>query len=275
MPAIKRTAFFVSDSTGITAEVVGDSLLIHFPDIEFERQVIPYVDDQAKAADLVNQINAAGTSDGAPPVVFLSIMNTDISKTIQLADCFFVDVLNAFMKPLEVALGCKGNHQIGRSQKATSDVEYSKRIEAVHFALENDDGGMSRKYEDADIILVGVSRSGKTPTSLYLAMQFGIFCANYPITEEDLEDGRLPKAVDNYRDKLFGLTIDVDRLASIRQERLANSRYASIQQCSMEIREAERLYQRFSVPWISTTNASIEEISTRILAETGLERRLR
>lgn len=275
MTVIKRTAFFVSDSTGITAEVVGDSLLIHFPDIEFERLVLPYVDDETKAKDVINHINAAFESDGVPPVVFLSLMNSDISQSIQAANGFFVDVLNTFMKPLEIALGSKGNHQIGRPQKATSDGDYSRRIEAVHFALENDDGGMSRKYENADIILIGVSRSGKTPTSLYLAMQFGIFCANYPITEDDLEDGRLPKAVDNYRDKLFGLTIDVNRLVSIRQERMSNSKYASMQQCAMEVREAERLYQRFAVPWISTTNASIEEISTRIIAATGLERRLR
>lgn len=271
----KRTAFFVSDSTGITAEVVGDSLLIHFPDIEFNRQVVPYVDDIAKAESVVEAINRAGQEDGAEPIVFVSLVNGDISNKIHSAEAVFVDVLNTLMKPMEQALGQSGNDQIGRTKTATADQNYSERMDAVHFALENDDGGMNRKYDQAELILIGVSRSGKTPTSLYLAMQFGIFCANYPITEEDLEDSRLPKALEPYREKLFGLTIDANRLMSIRQERLSNSRYASIQQCAMEVREVEKLYQRFGVPWLNTTNASVEEISTRILAETGLERRLR
>ncbi len=275
MTVEKRSAFFISDSTGITAEVVGDSLLIHFPDIEFERRVLPYTDSEEKTAKVVNEINEAAEKDGAAPIVFVSLMNKTLSEMLQASNGFYVDVLNTFMKPLEKALGCKGNHQIGRTKVATADHDYSRRMDAVHFALENDDGGMTRKYSQADIILIGVSRSGKTPTSLYLAMQFGIFCANYPITEEDLEDGRLPKALDEYRNKLFGLTIDANRLVSIRQERLSNSRYASIQQCAMEVRETEALLQRFGVPWINTTNASVEEISTRILAKTELERRLR
>lgn len=275
MSTIKRTAFFISDATGITAEVVGDSLLIHFPDIEFERHVIPYVDDTEKAQQVIEQINQAADEDGAEPLVFVSLMNGEIGEIISSARGFYVDVLNTFMKPLEKALGCEGDHQSGRAKIATADKDYSRRMEAVHFALENDDGGRNRKYNEAEIILIGVSRSGKTPTSLYLAMQFGIFCANYPITEDDLEDGRLPKALESCRDKLFGLTIEANRLETIRQERLSNSRYASLQQCSMEIREAEKLYQRFGVPFLNTTSASVEEISTRILAETGLERRLR
>ena len=275
MSTIKRTAFFISDATGITAEVVGDSLLIHFPNIDFERQVIPYVDDNEKAQRVVQQINQAADEDGAEPLVFVSLMSVEIGETIRSSRGFYVDVLNTFMKPLEQALGCEGDHQIGRTKIATADKDYSRRMEAVHFALENDDGGMNRKYNEAELILIGVSRSGKTPTSLYLAMQFGIFCANYPITEDDLEDGRLPKTLEPYRDKLFGLTIDANRLESIRQERLSNSRYASLQQCTMEVREAEKLFQRFGVSWINTTTASVEEISTRILAETGLERRLR
>ena len=271
---MNRTVFFLSDSTGITAEVVGDSWLAHFPNIEFDRKVVPYIDSSDKAADQVRKINAYADDDGQYPIVFASLVDETICSIIKEANCVFVDVLNTFMKPLEDALGQSGSHQVGRSSKATADSQYSHRMDAVHFALENDDGGMTRKYSDADIILVGVSRSGKTPTSLYLAMQFGIFCANYPITEDDLEDRRLPASLKDYQNKLFGLTIDPNRLASIRQERLSNSRYASPQQCALEVREAEQLYSRSGVPYINTTNVSVEEISTRILADTGLRRRL-
>lgn len=272
---MKRTVFFISDSTGITAEVVGDSLLAHFPDFDFQRKVLPYIDSTEKAAEIVTRINAYAGQDGVEPIIFASLVDENLCRVIRSANGFFVDVLNTFMKPLETALGCEGNHQIGRATTATADSDYSERMEAVHFALENDDGGRTRKYDQADIILIGVSRSGKTPTSLYLAMQFGIFCANYPITEDDIEDRKLPADLRLYQNKLYGLTIDPERLASIRQERLSNSRYASPQQCALEVREAEQLYSRFGVPYINTTNVSVEEISTRILSETGLRRQLR
>lgn len=272
---MKRTAFFVSDSTGITAEVVGDSLLAHFPNIDFERKVFPYTDSPEQVEKVVRRINAYAVDDGNPPIVFASLVDEEVCRAIQAANGVFVDVLNTFMKPLERALGCEGNQQVGRVSAATADHNYSERMEAVHFALENDDGGMTRRYDQADIVLIGVSRSGKTPTSLYLAMQFGIFCANYPITEDDLEERDLPRVLKPFKEKLFGLTINPNRLASIREERLSNSKYASIQQCSLEVREAEQLYARTGIPHINTTEVSIEEISTRILAETGLRRQLR
>ena len=271
---MNRTVFFLSDSTGITAEVVGDSLLAHFPNIQFDRKVVPYIDSEQKAHDQVRNINAYANTDGQFPIVFASLVDDRVSSIIKEANCVLVDVLNTFLKPLEDALGQLGSNQIGRTSKATADLQYSNRMDAVHFALENDDGGMTRKYSQADIILIGVSRSGKTPTSLYLAMQFGIFCANYPITEDDLEDRRIPSGLKDHQSKLFGLTIDPGRLTSIRQERLSNSRYASPQQCALEVREAEQLYSRAGIPFINTTNVSVEEISTRILANTGLRRRL-
>ena len=269
---MKRTAFFISDSTGITAEVMGESLLSHFPGIEFERHTLPYIDSVEKAQQAAARINLAASQDGQEPVVFDTLIDEGVREVIVTANGYFVDVLNTFLAPLEKALGTPSSYNIGRPKIATANPNYSRRIAAIHFALDNDDGGRTERYGDADIILTGVSRSGKTPTCLYLALQFGIFPANYPITEDDLESMTLPKPLRNYRDKLFGLTINPERLTSIRQERLADSRYASLRQCEREVNEAIDLFERFQIPFIDTTDFSIEEISTRILATTGIER---
>lgn len=271
-----RTAFFISDSTGITAEMMGESLLTHFPDQEIDRQCLPFVDTTEKALEAVKRIDAAAEKDGAQPIVIETLINEDLRKIIQKSGAHCIDVISPFLKPLGHVLGDSTiDYTVGRQHVATENRSYSRRIEAIHFALDNDDGGKIHRYKDADLILVGVSRSGKTPTSLYLAMQFGIFCANYPITEDDLDTGDLPKALKDHRKKVFGLTISPDRLSSIRNERLANSRYASIAQCESEVDDVEMLFARYKIPYIDTTVFSIEEISTRILATTGIERHAR
>ena len=272
---MKRTAFFISDSTGITAEVMGESLLSHFPNITFERHTLPYIDTPERAQEAADKINQAAAADGLAPIIFDTLIDQSISDIVKKSEGFFIDVLDTFLAPLEKALDSPSSYNIGRPKIATENSHYNRRIAAIHFALDNDDGGKIHKYGEADIILVGVSRSGKTPTCLYLALQSGIFPANYPITEDDIENMRLPKAVQGYRDKLFGLTIQADRLRSIRNERMADSRYASAKQCELEIQEAEYMFQQNNIPYIDTTDFSIEEISTRILAETGIQRRFK
>jgi regulator of PEP synthase PpsR (kinase-PPPase family) len=272
---MKRTAFFISDSTGITAEVMGESLLSHFPGIEFERQVLSYIDTETKAHNAVEVINRAAIADKAKPIVFETLIHPSLREIVTTANSFSVDIINTFLKPLEAELGAHSTAAVGRPRIATQDANYTRRIDAIHFALDNDDGGRTHKYPQADIILIGVSRSGKTPTSLYLALQFGIFPANYPITEEDLEDFSLPKPLRAHRDKLFGLTISPVRLAAIRNERMANSRYASEQQGIREVQQVEKLFEHYDIPFINTTEVSIEEISTRILSTTGITRHFR
>jgi regulator of PEP synthase PpsR (kinase-PPPase family) len=272
---MKRTAFFISDSTGITAEVMVESLLSHFPSIEFERHSFTYVDNEEKARAAADTINAAALSDGQAPVVFDTLISETLRNIITASNGYCVDVINTFLSPLEKALGAPSSYTVGRPKIATQSSQYNRRIEAVHFALDNDDGGRVNRYNEADVILIGVSRSGKTPSCLYLALQFGIYAANFPITEEDLETASLPKALVDYKDRLFGLTIGPDRLASIRSERLSGSRYASSRQCEREVQEALTMFERFKIPYIDTTDCSIEEISTRILAETGIERKFK
>lgn len=271
---MKRTAFFISDGTGITAETLGNSLLAQFESIEFERITLPYVDSVEKAEKAVEKINRVAAETGQAAIIFDTIVDKNIRKVIDASNALNIDIFAAFLAPLETELQVESSYTVGKSHSPTTSPNYLARIDAVNFALDNDDGARTRHYNDADIILIGVSRCGKTPTSLYMAMQFGIKTANYPITEEDMAELKLPAALQPYRHKLFGLTIDPERLSAIRTERRANSRYASLKQCYHEVDEVEEMYQRENIPFLSTTNKSIEEISTRIMAETGLQRRL-
>jgi len=185
-----------------------------------------------------------------------------------------MDVFTSFLQPLETALDTNSSYSVGNSHSIVDDQSYKVRIDAVHFALDNDDGARTRYYDQADVILIGVSRCGKTPTCLYLAMQFGIMAANYPLTEDDLDDIQLPKPLQKYREKLFGLSIETERLSAIRTERKSNSKYASLSQCESEVRGAEAIYNRFRIPYLDSTHASVEEISTRVLAGTNIDRKL-
>ncbi len=272
---MKRTAFFISDGTGITAETLGNSLLSQFEAIDFDRITLPYIDSVEKAEKAAARINQAAATHGHRPIVVDTIVDRNIRQVLDSADCLNIDIFSTFLAPLEQELSVESSYRVGKSHAATTSPNYLARIDAVNFALDNDDGARTRHYAEADIILIGVSRSGKTPTCLYLAMQYGIKAANYPLTEEDMADLRIPKSLEPHQQKLFGLTIDPDRLAAIRNERRANSRYASLKQCYHEIDEVEMLYQRQNIPFISTTDKSIEEISTRIMEETGLQRRLK
>lgn len=269
----KRTAYFVSDSTGVTAETLGKSLLSHFDQIEFETKVLRYVDTLERAEVAVSEINRTAESSDYRPVVFETIIDADIRKKLANSQGFMIDVFTSYLAPLEQELQAESNFTVGRGHSVVQDAAYNSRINAVHYAIDNDDGQHASSYEKADIVLVGVSRSGKTPTSIYMALQYGLFVANYPLTEDDLNDMRLPSSLTKYKDKLFGLNIDGDRLASIRQERRPDSRYASPNQCDDEIRMAESLFSRFRIPSLDTTHLSIEEIAGRILAGSGVTRR--
>lgn len=271
-----RTAFFISDGTGITAESLGRSLLAQFENVEIRMLTKPYIDSVDKARRLVEIIQAAAVKDGETPIIIDTIVDQDVRNVIRNAPGFQVDIFSTFLEPLEQELATHSSYSVGRTHSIGSDDVYMDRIHSVHFALDNDDGARTHQYDQADIILVGVSRCGKTPTSLYLALQFGIRAANYPFTEDDLDDNgslKLPRDLARHRHKLFGLTIDPRRLAAIRHERRPNSRYSSMDQCVQEVEQAEALYRRLHIPFIDTTRFSVEEISTRMIAETGIHRR--
>ena len=270
----RRTVFFLSDQTGVTAETMGHSLLTQFEGLEFRTVTLPFVSSVDKAEDAVRRINRAADEEGLRPIVFSTLVQDDVRNIVLGSRVLFLDFFAAFVGPLEDELATRSTHRAGRAHGMADLATYTTRINATNFALTHDDGN-GTDYARADVILLGVSRSGKTPTCLYLAMQYGIFAANYPLTEDDLESRKLPRGLDLHTRKLFGLTIKPDRLQQIRNERRPDSRYSSPRQVAFEVRAAESLFERHGIPFIDATEVSIEEISSRILDRTGIERRLR
>jgi hypothetical protein len=263
----QRTVFFVSDGTGITAETFGNAILAQF-EAKTRMVRLPFVDTVDKAHQVVRQINHAAELDGSRPIVFTTLVNMEVLEVIQ-GSCngMLLDMFGMFVHPLEQELQIKSNHRIGRFSDASKSKEYQNRIEAINFSLAHDDGQSNRDLEQSDVILVGVSRSGKTPTSLYLAMQYGLKASNYPLIPEDFDRRQLPPALVPHKAKIFGLTIQPERLSEIRNERRPHSKYASLENCRNEVAEAEAMMRRTGIRWLSTTTKSIEEIATTILQE--------
>lgn len=259
-----RTVFIISDGTGITAETFSHSILAQF-ETPFKQIRLPFINTIEKAEQAAKEVNLDFQKNGLKPIVFTTLVNEEINRIINATNARILDMFNTFVAPLEQELEMKSTHAIGRFHQNIDTQSYKNRIEAINFSLAHDDGQSHKNLEDAEVILVGVSRSGKTPTSLYLAMQYGIKSANYPLIPEDFERGNLPSELGNYQKKLFGLTIAATRLSEIRNERRPGSKYASLENCRYEINEAELMMARESIPWISSTNKSIEEIATTIL----------
>jgi len=268
----RRTVFFVSDQTGVTAETMGHSLLTQFDGQAFRQVTLPFISTVDKAEEAVRRINATGAAEGVRPVIFSTLVQEDMREIIKRANGLFLDFFDAFLGPLEQELKVKSSRAQGRAHGMSDIGAYTLRINATNFALANDDGAITRDYDRADLVLVGVSRSGKTPTCLYMALQYGIFAANFPFADEEFESGALPASLVKCQRKLYGLTIAPERLQQIRNERRPNSRYASLENCRHEVSEAEAMMRRAGVRWLSTTTKSIEEIATTILQELRPER---
>ncbi|MBW7900046.1 MAG: kinase/pyrophosphorylase [Rhodocyclaceae bacterium] len=273
-PAAVRSVFYVSDGTAITAETLGHSLLTQFEGVRFKQARIPFVDTPEKAHAVIQRIEEAGRADGARPIVFTTLVNPELAQMVHAADALSLSFIETFVVPMETELGVKSTHSVGRSHGSIDTSDYKNRIEAINYTLAHDDGVTDRDLEIADVILVGVSRCGKTPTSLYLAMQFGLKAANFPLIPEDFDRGRLPGTLEKHRSKLFGLTIQPERLAQIREERRPNSRYASLENCRGEVREAEKMMKREGIRWLDSSTKSIEEISTTVMQEVRLDSRV-
>jgi regulator of PEP synthase PpsR (kinase-PPPase family) len=271
----KRTVFVLSDRTGITAEMLGNSMLTQFDEFEFHRVTIPFVDSPERVAEAVRQVNETAAREGRRPVVISSVVDEAMSETIRRdAHALTLDLFQVFIQPLEAELGAKSSHTAGRSHGIANSHEYFARMEAINFTQQHDDGATTRDLDKAQVVLVGVSRCGKTPTSLYLALQFGIRAANFPLTPDDFADRKLPSSVLPFRSKLFGLTIQPERLREIREERRPGSKYAALDNCRYEVRAAEALMTREGIAMLDTTTKSIEEIATTILHRAKLQRHI-
>lgn len=271
---LKRSVFIISDGTGLTAESLAHSLMTQFENIDFEKQTIPYLDSMEKAQDFIGQIEACYAETKIKPLIFMTMVNPDISAYIQSANARVFDLFNTFLGPLEHELEIKSSYTVGKTHGVANIEAYNHRIEAVNYTLAHDDGLKVREYDKADIILIGVSRCGKTPSCLYMALQFGTLAANYPFTDDDLNDFHLPESLRPFKKKLFGLSIDSKRLQSIRNERRPDSQYASAEQCRQEVANVEAMYRYEKIPFLNSTYYSIEEIATKIMTAAGIERRL-
>ncbi|MBU3584608.1 pyruvate, water dikinase regulatory protein [Polynucleobacter sp. AM-26B4] len=271
MSSKPRIVFIVSDGTGITAETFSQSILAQF-ELPFRQVRMPFINTVDKAHQAVREINDYAKSSGLEPIVFTTLVDSEVNAIVSEANCVMMDMFQTFIVPLEQALGVKSTHAIGRFHNNADTESYKNRIEAINFSLAHDDGQSNQNLADADVILVGVSRSGKTPTSLYLAMQYGLKSANYPLIPDDFERNQMPPDLMPFRKKLFGLTIDPMRLSEIRNERRPGSNYAKIENCRYEVSSAEAMMRKLAIPWLSTTNKSIEEIATTILQEINPDR---
>jgi regulator of PEP synthase PpsR (kinase-PPPase family) len=266
-----RTVFFVSDGTGITAETFGNSIMSQFA-VKSRHVRRPFIDTVDKAHQVLREINHTADTEGRKPIVFITLVNPEILSILKGRSGFeqkgmVLDMFNTFIEPLEAELAMTSSHRVGRFADVSKSQEYTDRIEAINFSLAHDDGQSAKNLASADVILVGVSRSGKTPTSLYLAMQHGIKAANYPLIPEDFDRSAIPASLAPYRKKCFGLTIDPERLSQIRNERRPGSRYAAVENCRHEVKEAEAMMRREGIAWLSSTHKSIEEIATTILRD--------
>lgn len=268
-----RYAFFVSDRTGITAESMGEALLNQFDGIEFKRTTYPFVDTVEKAEETVALVNQVAANATQRPLIFSSIVDEDIRKIIQISAGLHLSFFDAFIGALESELSVRANHQIGRIHGIHDTERYDARMEAVNFTLSHDDGISDKDLQKADVILMGVSRSGKTPTCLYLALHYGIRAANYPLTPDDLDNTGLPRILKPFKHKIYGLTIEPHRLHHIRSERRPDSRYASVENCRFEVNEAESMFRQHAIPFTNTTHKSVEELAASIMLATHLQRR--
>lgn len=261
-----RTVFFVSESTGITAETLGQSLLSQFSQaVRFKTVYMPFINNPEKARELCHRLDGLTRTEGSRPIVFATMPEPEIRGILRDSSCLYIELFDTFIGPLSEELGVGPSGKKGLTHGFSCDDSYESHMGTINFAMANDDGARLDKYHQADVILIGVSRSGKTPTCLYLAIHFDLKAANYPITEEDFELGRLPQIVLDQREKLIALTIDPVRLSRIREERRRGSDYASLARCKRETRQAEQMFKRLGIPTIDTTSHSIEEISSSIV----------
>jgi [pyruvate, water dikinase]-phosphate phosphotransferase / [pyruvate, water dikinase] kinase len=267
-----RPVFFLSDGTGITAETLGNTLLTQFEGVTFHKTTLPFITSEARARTTVEYINHLAQRQGVKPILFSTTVNDAVRTVLRGAEAVFIDLFDHFIPLLESELALKSSHAQGRAHGVADSLRYNARIAAMNYAMEHDDGQSVRDLARAELILVAPSRCGKTPTSLYLALQHGVFATNFPLIEEDLAQGRLPDALKGQVPKLFGLTSDPERLMQVRTERRPGSKYASLAQCAFELRQAEQLYRRHRIPFVNSANMSIEEMASVIMQEKGLRK---
>ena len=269
----KQSVFFVSDRTGKTAESIGESLLSQFDGIAFDDRTFAFVTNEEKAQLVAGSIQQEKIRTGKEPLVFSTLVNSELQSIITQTDACVISLFNSFIEPLEESLGTESSHTMGKPHEEYDDKDYKALIDAIDFTMKNDDGIATTHYDKADVILLGVSRTAKTPTCLCLALNFSIKAANYPLTDDDLDPHELPEFLKLHTEKIIGLTTKADQLSKIRQQRRSKSDYASLKKCQKEIKQAEELMGKAGIRLLDATAMSIEEIVVNVVKEKQLLRR--
>ena len=264
--------YFVSDRTGITAEALGNTLLTQFDGIEFRKTTLPFINSLERAEQAVAFIAEAARLAPEPALVFSTTVNAEIRAILRQAPGLFLDLFDSHIPALERELAQASKPKVGHVHGMADSERYHARIDAINFAMAHDDGLTQKDYERSDVVLIAPSRCGKTPTCLYMALQHGLYAANYPLTDEDLEQARLPELLVKFLPKLYGLTSVADRLHRVRNERRPGSRYASLEQCAWELRQAEQLFARHRIPVVNSADKSVEEMTVVVMQEKNLRR---
>jgi len=265
------TVYYVSDCTGITAEALGSGLLSLFPHTRFQSYHAPYINTVEKAQDFISQIKQDNSVTGTLAIVFATMPNPEIDSLLRQAPCHYYELFNGFVNQLSADTGLPSVNTPGSRHGLLNQKYYDRRIDSVDYALLHDDALSLNNLAQADVILVGVSRSGKTPTCLYLAMHFGLRAANYPLTDDDFKRQDFPQAIKDNIDKVLALTIMPNRLVQIREKRSPGSRYATLSECQSELRSAQKIFNRYGLDVLDTTSSSIEELATKIIRIRDLE----
>lgn len=260
-----RAVFFVSDRTGLAAETYGKSLLAQFPKQNFDYLRLPFVDTHDKAMIACGKVDQAFIRTGLQPIVFSTLVDTGSQKIIENSKGCVLGLFDTFIEPLETCLGEESAHTLGISEHIFKKPDYEKRLDAIDYCMAHDDGVRPDQYDQADIIIAGVSRSGKTPVSLYMALNFSLKIANYPITDDELNKDQLPECLLAHKERLVGLTIKPKQLSNIRMNRRSSEKYASLAVCQREIRAVERMFRQAHIPVFDSTETSIEELAGDIM----------
>ena len=262
--ATPTPAFFLAGGTGISAETLGNMILGQFPTVSFATRKIPFIKTVEQARGVLAMLDAA--ADGpVTPLVFSTVADLDVRGVLAETRCAFIDLFGSHLDTVEHVLHVNAAYNVGSVHGIADQRRYEARMKAVEFSMEHDDGQSLRAFDQADLILIAPSRCGKTPTSMYLALQHGLKVANYPLVEEDFESTGLPRPIRPYADRCFGLLSTAARLSQVRGERRPGSRYATLAQCSFELRRAEQMYRAHRIPSVNSANMSVEEIAAVVL----------
>jgi regulator of PEP synthase PpsR (kinase-PPPase family) len=269
----RRRIYYVSDRTARTAELNGESLLSQFPHFEYQTHRFAFIDNEAKVNKLVFTIKQHINEGEEPPVIFSTLVEPRLRELLSTSGAAIIDLYDTFLSPLKKILHSSVSTRVGASHEGfelREASDYQRRSKALDFTLAHDDGLRPHHYDEADVIIVGVSRSAKTPICLYLAMHFFVRAANFPLTGEDLAGEQLPPFLRDKKNKIIGLHINPERLHAIRQKRRPDSPYAALQNCRQEVRRADEMFKISGVPIYDISTTSVEEIAVQILKKMDL-----